>query len=1051
MKKVYRSSLKMASVILLLLSCLSAIAQDRVLTGRVVDPSGTAMPGVNIIKKGTATGTATDANGEFSLSVTNDNILQVSFIGYKTQEILVGNQTRIDVKIEEDYETLDEVVVVGYGEMRRADVISAQTTVTSKEINKTINTTIDQALQGRAAGVYVTQNSGAPGGGISVNIRGVNTIFGTNEPLYVVDGVQISVTNQPSGSNPLSSLNPSDIETMEILQGPSATAIYGSRATNGVVLIKTKRGKAGEMKISYDYLYNVQKSPKSLSVMNLPQYAQMENEYKAIAGGNVREEFLDPSILGPGTDWQNELFNDAAMQKHQISVSGGGDKSSFYLSGERMNQEGVAIGSGFDRTSIRLNVDATPRKWFTIGGNFNVAQTDEKLATMTSTSNTIVNAIQLGPQIPVRNLDGSYGGGDVVNNPAEQFAPPNPVGLAEMTTNDLTKRRFIGGINASFNIIDGLTFRTSFNTDIEYRTSTYYLPTYKFGYQENVLAQLDDRSDYSTYWGWNQTLQYQKQVGKHHFDIMVTHEAQESMWKNLFAQRKGFQTNEILDLEAGDEANDDTGGGQGQWAMESYLGRFNYNFDDRYLLTAAFRADGSINFGPGNKWGYFPSLSAAWRVSEESFFNIPDISDLRIRAEIGTTGNQGWDNEAIYGTLTAGPSPWGTSFRPDRYPNPNFKWENTETKNIGFNLGLFNNRIQIEADYYVKETDNLILQASLPWYMGTNGNGSIQSPWVNIGTLSNKGMGLTLRTVNVDRGDFRWESNFNISKFRTEIETLTTGVPIDRINWWMKNWTQRSATGEAPWLFYGYIEEGIFESVEELEASALPADNNGVEYPIAENSIWVGDIKYRDVNGDSIISGADQTYIGNPWPKWYAGFSNTLAYKNFDLTFLITASYGNDVYNNIRNENTNPNNINLGRNMFTEAFGYARIATDELGQPYLENPGTDVARMSGGNKNNNFDRHTSKFVEDGSYVRLKNVSLTYNVPGSLVSKTKVLKGARLTFSAQNILTITGYSGYDPEVGSYVGPNASTANSAIGVDYGRYPVTPTYSFSVGIDL
>lgn len=1049
MKKVYRSLPKLASVFLLLIITASAAFAQRTVTGTVNDSQGNPMPGVNILKKGTTEGTSSDADGKFSIEAAAADVLVFSFIGYTSQELTVGTQTNFTINLQEDVKALQEVVVVGYGEMRRSDLTTAQTSISSKDIARTVNTTIEQAIQGRAAGVYVTQNTGAPGGALSVNIRGINSISGSNEPLYVVDGVQIPGSISPSGSNPLSSLNPADIESMEVLQGPSATAIYGSRGTNGVVLITTKRGKSGDVKISYGYSYSLQTAPKELDIMNLREYAQMENEYKAIAGGTVREDFLDPSILGEGTNWQNELFRSAAMQKHQLSLSGGSEKTTYFLSGERMNQEGVALGSGFDRTSIRLNLDNKPRKWLSLGANVNVAQTDEKLAT--TQSNVIVNAIQLAPHIPVRNLDGTYGGGNISNSDAERFSPPNPIGLANLTTNEITRRRLLGGLNAGITIIDGLDVRTNFNTDIGFSNSTYYLPTYQFGYQENVVAILNNSHNLNSYWGWSQSLQYVKQIGKHHINAMVTHEAQESRWKNLFAERRGFSTNEVLDIEAGDESLDDTGGGQGDWAMESFLGRLNYNFADRYVITAAFRADGSVNFGPGNKWGYFPSVSAAWRVSEEGFFDVPFISDFRLRYETGLTGNQGGSG-AIYGTLRAGPSEWGTGFMPSRYPNPAFQWEETQTNNFGINLGLFDNRIQLEADYYIKNTDNLILESSLPWYMGTVGNGGVAPPTVNIGSLENKGFSFMLNTVNVNSGALRWESNFNISFFKTKIKTLTTGSSqIDKINWWMKNWTQRSVVGEAPWMFYGYIEEGIFESREELENSALPADANNVEFPIAENSVWVGDVKYRDVNGDGFISGADQTFIGNPWPKWYAGFTNTVSYKGFELSILLTATYGNDVYNFIRNENSNPNNINLGRNMFIHAFNYAKVATDENGAPYLENPGTDVARMSGGNKNNNFDRHTDKFVEDGSYLRLKNVSLSFNLPSAWLGNQKIVKGARLGVSAQNVWTLTNYSGYDPEVGSYVGPNASTANAAIGVDYGRYPITPIYSFSLGVDF
>jgi TonB-dependent starch-binding outer membrane protein SusC len=1048
MKRLYRSLIRSATVLLFLLMTVSALAQEKVVTGKITDAEGNAIPGVNVIIKGTSRGTATDGNGSFSIETVPTDVLQFSFIGFTPQEIAVGTQTRIDVQMQEDVATLEEVVVVGYGEMRRADLTGAQTSITSKDMERTVNTTIEQAIQGRAAGVYVTQNTGAPGGGISVNIRGINTLMGTNEPLYVVDGVQIEGSTSPGGSNPLAFLNPADVEDVQILEGPSATAIYGSRATNGVVLINTKRGTAGAIKIGYNYEYSLQTKPQKLSVMNLRQYAQMENEYKAIAGGEVREDFLDPSILGQGTDWQEELFMNAAMQKHHVHISGG-DKTTYYLSGERMDQDGVALGSDFDRTSLRLNLDNKPREWLTLGANLSYSQANRKRSS--TESNVIVNAIQLAPHIPVRNLDGSYGGGNIGNSDAERFAPPNPVGLANLTTNETTDRTFFGVVNAGIEIIEGLNVRSQYTTDVLFYNSTYYLPTYQFGYQQNPTAKLNNYHNFNTHWQWNQQIQYVKQMGNHHFDVMAVHEAQESTWKNLFAERSGFSTNEVLDIEAGDESLDDTGGGHGDWAMESYLGRLNYNYADRYILTGTFRADGSINFSTDNRWGFFPSVSAVWRASEESFFEVPFINDLRFRFETGLTGQQGGAGP-IFGTLRPGPSEWGTSFMPNRYPNPDYQWQETSTNNFGLNLGLFNNRIQLEADYYIKDTDNLIMQSSLPWYMGTVGNGGVGAPTVNIGSLQNKGWGLTLKTVNINSGGLLWESNFNISSFETTIKSLTSGQSqMDKVNWWMNNWTQRSVVGQAPWQFYGYVEEGIFGSIEEIQNSALPADNNNVEYPIAPNSIWVGDVHYRDVNGDGFISGEDQTFIGNPYPKWFGGFTNSLSYKGFDLSVFITFTYGNDVYNYLRNENSNPNNINLGRNMFIGAFDYARLALDEEGNPYLENPNTTVARMSGGNKNNNFQRHTDKYVEDGSYMRVKNISLNYRLPSSLLAKTKVVKSARIGVSAQNVLTITGYSGYDPEVGSYVGPNASQANAAVGVDYGRYPQVPVYSLNLGIEF
>ncbi|TXK52618.1 TonB-dependent receptor [Pontibacter qinzhouensis] len=1040
------------AVAMLLLQVFSGFAQTtQMVSGKVISSQDNkGLPGVSIGVKGSTNGTVTDIDGNFQLQAPTDAVLVVSSIGFIMQEVPVNGRTTVSVNLVPDERVLQEVVVTGYGELRRSDLTGAQSTISSASIEKTVNTTIEQAIQGRAAGVYVTQNTGAPGGGISVNIRGVNSINGSNEPLYVIDGVQIQGSVSASGSNPLSTLNPSDIESMEILQGPSATAVYGSRATNGVVLITTKRGKAGEVRINYSYMHSIQTAPKGLEVMDLRQYAQMDNEYKGIAGGAVREEFLDPSLLGAGTDWQKELFQTAPMQKHQVSLSGGGDKTTYYLSGEYLDQDGIALGSGFNRYSVRLNLDNKAKKWLTINGNVNYSQTDERLAT--TQSNIISRAIQLPPHIPVTNIDGTYGGGVVsATNTAEQFTPPNPIGLANITTNELTRRQFLGGITMAFHILEGLDFRTSVNGNVNFSNSTFFLPTYRFGYQTNTEARLNNNNSQNTYWNWNQMLQYQKTFGKHSINVMATHEAQESTWRNLYGERRGFQTNDVLDLNAGDILTSVANGGHGDWAMESYLGRINYNFNDRYIVQAAFRADGSINFGPENKWGYFPSVSAAWRVSEEAFFSLPFVSDLRLRYEIGLTGNQGGSG-AIYGRLSPGPTPWGTGFIPERYPNPNFQWEETKTNNFGLNLGLFDNRIQIEADYYIKNTDNLILEATLPWYMGTNGNGAVLPPNVNIGSLQNKGWSLTLNTVNIDRPDFRWESNFNISHFRTELLTLSSESSIlNRTTREWINWAQRSVVGQAPWLFYGYIEEGIFQDMDDLMTHPRPADNNGNPYPIGENSIWVGDIKYKDINGDGVITGEDQTFIGNPWPKYFAGFTNTFSYKGFDLSVLVTSTIGNDIYNYLRNENSNPNNINLGRNLFVGAFDYAKVELDGEGNPYLLNPGTTVARMSGGNRNNNFERHTNKYVEDGSFVRLKNVTLNYNLPTSLLNRQKFVKAARVAISAQNIATLTGYSGFDPEVGSHVGGLENPNAAAIGVDYGRYPLTPIYSFSVGVDF
>ncbi len=1034
-----------------------AQADERKISGKVLTPSGNPLSAASVINKRTQVGTYADNKGTYTIQAKTGDVLVVTFVGYQGKEIKIGNSNTIDITISEEQSKLDDVVVIGYGKSKRTNLTGAQTTISSKDMSRTINTTIEQAIQGRSAGVYVTQNSGQPGGGMSVNIRGVSSINGSTEPLYVVDGVQIpgqSISfGTQSSSNPLAGLNPADIEDIQVLQGPSATAVYGSRATNGVLLITTKRGKSGDAKLAYGFQYSLQAPPQHLEVMNLQQYAQMVKEFHAIAGGTTPEEFLDPSLLGKGTDWQEELFKSTPMSKHQLSLSGGNDKTTYYLSGEYLDQTGVALGSGFKRYGFRVNLDNKPREWVTIGTNLSFNQTDEDLTT--SQENTISDALQLTPQVPVKNLDGSWGGGDITNG-ANQYAPVNPIAIANLKTNTLLRRQFLGGLNIGIRITKDLNFRTSFNTNVGSSNSVYYQPTYAIGWAINATASLNEGTGSNTYWNWNQLLEYNKQFGKHGINAMASHEAQESNWKNVGASRTGFLTNDILDLNAGDPTTANNSGGSGTWGMESYLGRVNYNYDNRYILVGTIRRDGSANFGPENKWGTFPSLSAAWRISQEKFFDVSFISDLKLRIETGTTGNQGGSG-AIYSPLSTGATPTGTGFLPSRYSNPELKWEETKTNNIGINAGFLKNRIQLEFDYFVKNTENLLMDNPLPWYMGTNGTGAVGSPTVNIGSLQNKGWGLTINTTNIVKKDFKWESSLNLSSFKTTIQKFYSDAAfVSRTSWWLDDWTQRSAVGQAPWLFRGYIEEGLFQSVSEIEKSAVPVDNTGNRLPTEEaNGIWVGDVKFKDISGpngvpDGIIDTHDETYIGNPWPKLFGGFTNNFSYKNFDLSILITGTFGNDIYNYLAKRNTNPNNINISRNLLVHTMDYAKPGANAQGEIELSNPGTDVARISYG-PNGNYTRPTSKWVEDGSYVRIKNISLSYNLPANLVSKQKIMKGLRITVSAQNVFTFTNYTGFDPEVGAYVGRDASATNQAIGLDYGRYPLTPVYTVNLGVNF
>jgi TonB-linked SusC/RagA family outer membrane protein len=777
--------MKKRLLLLLFMSCvighINLFAQTVRVTGKVTDSqTGEPLPGAKVTVKSSTIGAITDVNGNFSIEVPSSNaILEISFIGYKVETIELKGQSFVSIPMTLDTKRLDEVIVTAYGTVKRGNLTTAQTSVTSREIEKTVNTTIEQAIQGRTAGVYITQNSGQPGGGISVNIRGVNSLNGTNEPLYVIDGIQIAGQSVSSGSqsssNPLAGINPSDIADIQVLQGPSATAKFGSRATNGVILITTKRGDAGEIKVDYGYSYTLQDGPKHLDVMNLREYAQFVNE---VQGASAPIEFKDPSLLGEGTDWQKELLKRSGMYKHQLSVSGGDIKNKYFLSGEYLNQDGVAAGSGFDRYSFRLNLNSKPKKWLDLGANLSFNQTKEKLST--SDQSLILNAVTETPQIPVKNLDGTWGNADL-SNAAQQFSPVNPLAIANITTNNNKRKQFLGGVNMDITFMEGLVFRTAFNTNIGYSNSIVFIPTYSFGWAQNKSATLTDGAGNNTYWRWNQLLQYTKQIEKHTFDIIVSHESQASTWKNTYSTRAGYLVDNILDLNAGDPTLTSNSGGQGEWAMESYFGIVNYNFAERYIVEGSIRKDGSSNFGSDNRWGVFPAMSLAWRITKEPWFpQTAIINEFKIRFETGTTGNQG--GGGIYSPMNTTASQWGTGFLPGKYSNPGLKWERTKTNNIGANLGFLNNRIQFEFDYYKKSTDNLLMDAQLPYYMGANGTGAVGAPTVNLGALENKGWGITLISTNVRTNNFKWESNFNISSFKTKITKLYSNAAfVDRI------------------------------------------------------------------------------------------------------------------------------------------------------------------------------------------------------------------------------------------------------------------------------
>lgn len=1023
----------------------------KTIEGKVQTKTGDPVQGATVQVKGSRIVTATDASGKFNIYARQGDVLEISAVGYRTLKVTVNATGNVRVAMDQDFGHMDDVVVVGYGQMKRTDLSSAQTTVTAKDIGETVNTTLDQALQGRAAGVYVSSPSGQPGAGANVIIRGISSITGATQPLYVIDGVQIrpadfadDPNNHPTGfANALSGINPDDIETMNILQGPEATAIFGAAGANGVIMITTKHGKAGETRINASTTWSVQDKPKEMPVMNLQQYAAFRNTIAAIGGTRSDSAFANPAALGPGTDWQAALYRRTLMQKHNFSLSGGNEKTTFYLSGEYFNQEGVAPGSGFSRASVRLNLENKVRPWLKLGVNLNPNYTQEKVNT--SNAGIIQMAVTQNPSVPVKNPDGSWGGPENT-----QYQYSNPVALASIN-NDYNKGfGAIGGGYVDILPLKGLTLHTEVNANLSYLNNYQFHPSYVFGgYINPPTAAMGQVNTYNNWWwNWHSRIQYDTKIGLHSISIMAGHEAQAFGNGSLNGQRTDYVTNAVQDLSGGTQATSIANSGRSDGAQESYFGRLNYVYNDRYILGATIRADGSSNFGPDNRWGYFPAVSVAWRISQEKFMqNIKFINDLKLRGEVGTSGNAGVDAGGIYANLQSVPTAWGTGFLSSNFSNLKLKWESDKTYNLGLDLHMFNNRIELIADVYKKYTTNLLTVSQYPFYDGGDiaySAGYIQWPTGNVGSMWNKGMTLTLNTVNIASKQLTWRTGFNISFDRNKVTSLNTPY---NTTW---NTTQaqfETVVGQPMSMITGYIAQGLFKNYADITSHAVETSTNGVRN-VGVNGTWVGDTKFKDLNGDGVIDNNDRTVIGNPWPKYTFGFNNSVDYKGFTLNVLVIGSVGNDILNYFRYYNTIPLDNSVYGNYLKATAGYAQPSSyntaDSLSVT-LNNPGGTVPRIAVADPNGN-NRMSQWYVENGSYVRVKNVSLSYNVPARYLGRS-VIRGLRIGVNVQNLLTITGYKGYDPEIGMvrYGGVNMA------GIDTGRYPNVRVYTGSIALDL
>ncbi len=1053
--KVLRRTLGL--VLLLCMLPIGAYAQKITIKGTVSAADGPVI-GATVKVKGAQGGTITDYDGNYTIDAQSNSTLVFSYVGYQTQEVKVAGKKTLNVTLHEDEALLNEVVVVGYGTMRKSDLTGAVTQVDSKAFEKSVSTSIDQVLQGRAAGVQIQANTGTPGGSSTIRIRGTNSLNASSQPIFVIDGVIIDSDGSDDGnSNPLAGINPSDILTMDILKDASATAIYGSRASNGVIMITTKRGKAGEATLTYDGYVGWQQMPKKLDVLNLKQYAQ---HYNDIADAQIKSAvgtFLRPELLGEGTDWQDELFKTAFMTNHSLSLTGGTEKTTYAISAGYLKQDGIAIGTGFKRQTLRGNIDTELKKWLRGGISFSLSDSRQE---MEKNWDIIMTALRSQPSVAVRNPEGGYDG------PDDQWMPDNAVALAEIKTNYAKRLNFRINTYLEATLYKGLTFKTELSADYNLNKTKTYTPDYKFGVRESTQRDGAWYKNDSKYWSWRNILTYNGKIAeKHNLNVMVGQEMSHNYWENMSAANQGYLSNSVIDLRAGERTGNNVNidGYQNNTSLFSFFGRALYNYDDRYLLTATLRRDGSSKFADGNRWGWFPSAALAWRVSQEQFMkNNGVINNLKLRLGWGATGNQNVQDWAYQAMLANYTTPWGVGVLNANNANPNLKWETTYSTNIGFDLSLFDSRIDIVFDWYYKKTKDLLMMLDLPAFLGSGAGsneayGTASNPWGNIGSLRNTGVEITVNTVNIENKDFSWRSNIVFSLNRnkvTELDSESGSLPMTLQIGSDVATVTNTVVGKPIGQFWGYKVIGRFDKPEDfyykdadgnVKPVALPKGTKIAESPTA-GGVFIGDYIYADINNDGVIDDSDQTFIGNPEPKFTWGFGNTLSYKGFDLSFQFSGSYGNKVMNYGRRFLDITGSTS---NQLTTVLDYARLAMyDEEGPTdyrnyYVVNTSSNMPRLStesGVNKNN---RVSDAYVEDGSYIRLQNISLSYTLPRKLVQKI-YLSNAKIYCNIQNLFTITKYDGFDPEVGSLRG------NALLnGVDYSRYPSPRIYT--VGVNL
>lgn len=1071
-----------ALFILLLLANLSLIAQITV-SGVVKDAGDQPLPGVSVVVIGTTAGIVTGVDGKYSLSVpSGSSELQFSFIGFTTQMVPINGRSVIDVVLREEINALDEVVVVGYGVQRKSDLTTASVSVTSETLKSSIAANLDMALQGRAAGVTAVYTSGQPGSSVSISIRGQGTLRGqASQPLYVIDGVPVQNVSQSgfgvglggslgNGSvqtfSGLSSINPSDILTMEILKDASATAIYGSRGANGVVLITTKSGKTGEAKFTYEGYYGIQEQVKRLDLMNLREFAQYNTDLATeTSGRDPRVEYQDPTILGEGTNWQNALFRVAPMQSHQVSAMGGSDKVKYYVSGSYFKQEGTVVGTDFNRFSGRVNLDADLKKWFKLGTKIMFSRTNDHLSLNNSTEGIISVALRTSPDVPIRNADGTWAG--LIYDGAPSII--NPIAKALDESNILRRNTLNGNVYTDITFMKGLTLRTEIGADLGFSNAYHFVPTYQYGSLVNLTNTASRQYNQSFYWQLTNYLTYNKVVEKHNITAMLGQETSESKWEYLSGSSNGLSSNDIVEPGLGDPKSMAVGSGDGSGSMSSFFARGNYSYDNKYFLSYTFRFDGSSNFGPKNRWAPFHSVSASWKLTSEPFMQnlINTVSDFKFRAGWGQTGNQNIGGYRWGAAITKMPTNLGMGFRQSNIANPYVTWEKQEQVNLGLDLGFLKNRIALVLDAYVKTSSAFLMEMQLPSYMGTRGNASIRlnPPMGNFGKMENRGIEISLNTRPLN-GNLTWESDLQFTINHNKLLGLNDipSATIEGYGQWSDVVSQTKIGGPL-YNFYGYKVIGIFQNKTDILNSprqeGFPANGD-----FKRSTVWPGDLKFADLSGpdgspDGVIDRFDATDIGSPLPKFTYGFNNIFRYKAFELTVYLNGTVGNKLMNYVGKSLSDMSS--MWTNQLQTAVDRAKTVPidpnktypfvnsygktidnwfDDIDNVKVSDPNATIPRAVANDPNGN-TRISDRYIEDGSYLRFKNIAFSYYLPKSITSKLN-LDNMKVYVNLQNMLTITKYTGLDPEVGA-----SQASDNVFGLDNGRYPTARIYTFGVSV--